>query len=110
MPERATPPFRADHVGSLIRPDALIAARQAAERNDIPAAELRRIQEDAIRDVVRLQEEIGFRLVTDGEFNASLRAGDDVETITPERAAELLAARREAGPAKKRKSASRRKS
>ncbi len=69
MLERTTPPFRADHVGSLIRPDALIAARQAATKNEIPKAELQRIQQGAIRDIVRLQEEIGFRLVTDGEFN-----------------------------------------
>jgi 5-methyltetrahydropteroyltriglutamate--homocysteine methyltransferase len=69
MSERTVPPFRADHVGSLIRPDPLIAARQAAERDETARAALRPIQEDAIRDVVRLQEEIGFRLVTDGEFN-----------------------------------------
>ncbi len=66
---RTKPPFRADHVGSLIRPAALIAARQAAEQGEMPAAELTRIQHDAIRDVVRLQEEIGLRLVTDGEYN-----------------------------------------
>src|ERR1700730_16897671 len=74
MLERKTPPFRADHVGSLIRPAALIAARQAAdrfgaERKEMPDAELKRIQEDAIRAVVRLQEDIGLKLVTDGEFN-----------------------------------------
>jgi 5-methyltetrahydropteroyltriglutamate--homocysteine methyltransferase len=69
MPERLKPPFRADHVGSLIRPDALIAARQAAEANTIGAAELQRIQHDAIRDVVRMQESLGFRLATDGEYN-----------------------------------------
>jgi 5-methyltetrahydropteroyltriglutamate--homocysteine methyltransferase len=63
------PPFRADHVGSLIRPDALVQARKAAEQGAIDAATLRRIQEEAIRDVVRLQEELGFRLVTDGEYN-----------------------------------------
>jgi methionine synthase II (cobalamin-independent) len=69
MSERSIPPFRADHVGSLIRPDALIAAREAAERDELPAAELRRIQDDAIRNVVRLQEDIGLRVATDGEFN-----------------------------------------
>jgi 5-methyltetrahydropteroyltriglutamate--homocysteine methyltransferase len=69
MSERSKPPFRADHVGSLIRPDNLVAARKAAESNAIGAAELRRIQQDAIREVVRLQEAIGFRLATDGEYN-----------------------------------------
>jgi 5-methyltetrahydropteroyltriglutamate--homocysteine methyltransferase len=66
---RTTPPFRADHVGSLIRPDNLIAARQAAENGELAKEELRRLQQEAIREVVRLQEEIGLKLVTDGEFN-----------------------------------------
>jgi 5-methyltetrahydropteroyltriglutamate--homocysteine methyltransferase len=63
------PPFRAEHVGSLIRPDALVAARLAAEKAEIAPAELNRIQQEAIRGVVRMQEEIGFRLVIDGEYN-----------------------------------------
>jgi 5-methyltetrahydropteroyltriglutamate--homocysteine methyltransferase len=69
MHERAKPPFRADHVGSLIRPDTLISARQQAEREQITPDELTRIQHAAIRDVVRLQQEMGLQLVTDGEFN-----------------------------------------
>jgi 5-methyltetrahydropteroyltriglutamate--homocysteine methyltransferase len=69
MLERTKPPFRADHVGSLIRPAELIAAREQAEKKEISEAELTRIQQAAIRDVVRLQEEIGLRLVTDGEYN-----------------------------------------
>jgi len=67
--ERSKPPFRAEHVGSLIRPDALIAARERAEKGEIAAEELRRIQQSAIRDVVRLQEELGLKLATDGEYN-----------------------------------------
>jgi 5-methyltetrahydropteroyltriglutamate--homocysteine methyltransferase len=69
MQERTKPPFRADHVGSLIRPDALIEARSAAEKGQMSAAELARIQHAAIRDVVRLQREVGLRLATDGEYN-----------------------------------------
>jgi 5-methyltetrahydropteroyltriglutamate--homocysteine methyltransferase len=69
MQERVKPPFRADHVGSLIRPDALIAARAAAEKGEIPPAELTRIQHDAVRGVVHLQEDIGLKLATDGEYN-----------------------------------------
>jgi 5-methyltetrahydropteroyltriglutamate--homocysteine methyltransferase len=69
MSERTKPPFRAEHVGSLIRPDALIAAREAADKGKLPATEFMRIQHDAIRDVVRMQQELGFRLVTDGEYN-----------------------------------------
>ncbi len=69
MQARIKPPFRADHVGSLIRPDALIKAREAAERGEVASAELTRIQHDAICNVVRLQEELGLRLATDGEYN-----------------------------------------
>jgi 5-methyltetrahydropteroyltriglutamate--homocysteine methyltransferase len=67
--ERTKPPFRADHVGSLIRPDTLIAAREKAEKNEISAAELKPIQQAAIREVVRMQEDLGLKLVTDGEYN-----------------------------------------
>jgi 5-methyltetrahydropteroyltriglutamate--homocysteine methyltransferase len=69
MLERTTPPFRADHVGSLIRPAELIAARERAEKKEIADAELKRVQQAAIRDVVRLQEDLGLKLVTDGEYN-----------------------------------------
>ncbi len=69
MPARTKPPFHADHVGSLIRPDALIAARERTEKGDMSAAELQSIQHAAIRDVVRMQEELGLKVVTDGEFN-----------------------------------------
>jgi 5-methyltetrahydropteroyltriglutamate--homocysteine methyltransferase len=69
MSERRRPPFRADHVGSLIRPDALIEARAAGERNRIAPAELAHIQQQAIREVVRLQEDLGLKLATDGEYN-----------------------------------------
>jgi len=67
--ERTKPPFRAEHVGSLIRPSALIEAREKAEKKEISDAELKRVQHAAIREVVRLQEELGLKLVTDGEYN-----------------------------------------
>ena len=69
MHARMQAPFRADHVGSLIRPDVLIDARQAAEKGEIAPAELARVQHDAIRGVVRMQDELGFKLATDGEYN-----------------------------------------
>jgi len=69
MSARLKPPFRADHVGSLIRPQALIRAREAAGKGEISQSELLRIQHEAIRAVVRLQEDLGFRLATDGEYN-----------------------------------------
>jgi len=64
MTEEQTPPFRADHVGSLLRPAALLRAR--ADR--VPLAELRSVEDDAVRDVVRMQREVGLRSATDGEF------------------------------------------
>jgi 5-methyltetrahydropteroyltriglutamate--homocysteine methyltransferase len=65
---RCNPPFRADVVGSLLRPQHLIDARQAFRKRMIGADELARIEDEAIRDVVRLQEEAGLGIVTDGEF------------------------------------------
>lgn len=62
------PRYRADTVGSLLRPEAVQAARTQFAAGSIDAAALRRIEDAAIRDVVRLQEEIGLDVVTDGEF------------------------------------------
>ncbi len=68
MALRDTPPFRADHVGSLLRPPELLRAREDAAAGAIDAAELRGIEDAAIRDVVALQRDAGLRTVTDGEF------------------------------------------
>jgi len=68
MAARDTPPFRADHVGSLLRPPELLRAREDFSAGAIDADELRGVEDEAIRDVVRLQEEVGPRSATDGEF------------------------------------------
>jgi 5-methyltetrahydropteroyltriglutamate--homocysteine methyltransferase len=68
MSPRTRPPFRADHVGSLLRPKELLQARADREAGRISAAELRKIEDIAIRDVVKLQEDVGLQAVTDGEF------------------------------------------
>jgi 5-methyltetrahydropteroyltriglutamate--homocysteine methyltransferase len=65
---RDSPPFRADHVGSLLRPSALLAARQKRTAGSIDEAELHAAEDDAIRAVVRMQEDVGLRAATDGEF------------------------------------------
>ena len=65
---RTTPPFRADHVGSLLRPPALLKARDDLAAGTIDADELRGVEDDSIREIVRKQEEIGLRSATDGEF------------------------------------------
>lgn len=61
-------PFRADQVGSLLRPASLIEARKAHRRGELSAAELRRLEDEAIRAVVARQEAAGLQGVTDGEF------------------------------------------
>ena len=61
-------PFRADHVGSLLRPPELLRARADHQAGRLSVEELRRIEDEAIRDVLRMQEEIGLQGVTDGEF------------------------------------------
>jgi 5-methyltetrahydropteroyltriglutamate--homocysteine methyltransferase len=68
MSPRSTPPFRADHVGSLLRPPALLKAREDFKAGSIDADELRGVEDEAIRDVVRKQEEVGLQSATDGEF------------------------------------------
>jgi 5-methyltetrahydropteroyltriglutamate--homocysteine methyltransferase len=68
MTARTTPPFRADHVGSLLRPPALLEARARAKAGEIDADTLREAEDAAIRDVVRMQESVGLRSATDGEF------------------------------------------
>jgi 5-methyltetrahydropteroyltriglutamate--homocysteine methyltransferase len=68
MMMRQTPPFRADHVGSLLRPKALLTARDDHKAGRIDAAALRRIEDEAIRRAVRLQEECGLNGITDGEY------------------------------------------
>jgi 5-methyltetrahydropteroyltriglutamate--homocysteine methyltransferase len=65
---RDTPPFRADHVGSLLRPERLLKAREDFAAGAISADELREVEDDSIREVVRMQEEVGLRSATDGEF------------------------------------------
>ena len=63
-----TPPFRADHVGSLLRPKELTEARAKFRDGDISAAELRTVEDEAIKGAVKFQEDLGLKGVTDGEF------------------------------------------
>ena len=65
---RSTPPFRADHVGSLLRPQRVHAARDEFAAGRIDAAQLRAVEDDAISDAVAMQEGLGLQSATDGEF------------------------------------------
>jgi 5-methyltetrahydropteroyltriglutamate--homocysteine methyltransferase len=68
MSRRTTPPFRADHVGSLLRPRELMRAREDFEAGAVQAGELRAIEDEAIRAAVRMQKDAGLQSATDGEF------------------------------------------
>jgi 5-methyltetrahydropteroyltriglutamate--homocysteine methyltransferase len=72
----AVPPFRADHVGSLLRPPELLAARAEWRAGKITAEELRRREDEAIRDAVKMQEDCGLHVATDGEFRRTLWHAD----------------------------------
>jgi 5-methyltetrahydropteroyltriglutamate--homocysteine methyltransferase len=65
---RDVPPFRADHVGSLLRPPELLAAREALASGAIDTQALRAIEDRAVRAVVRMQEDLGLQVATDGDF------------------------------------------
>src|SRR5215467_11704474 len=69
--KRTKPPFRADHVGSFLRPAALKEARAKREKGAISAAELKAVEDREIEKVVKKQEELGLQLATDGEFRRS---------------------------------------
>jgi 5-methyltetrahydropteroyltriglutamate--homocysteine methyltransferase len=71
MSQRTKPPFRADHVGSLLRPAALKDARAQFAKGEIDAAALKAVEDTAIKDVLKKQEAIGLQLATDGEFRRS---------------------------------------
>lgn len=68
MPTTPTPPFRADHIGSLLRPAALLAERARFERGEITRDALRAAEDAAIRQALEMQERVGLKLATDGEF------------------------------------------
>src|SRR3954463_11450184 len=82
MTDASGPPFRADHVGSLLRPENLLEARARYAAGEIDAAELRGIEDEAIADVVRMQGDIGLRTATDGEFRRTTWHMDFIYAIS----------------------------
>jgi 5-methyltetrahydropteroyltriglutamate--homocysteine methyltransferase len=91
MSQRSTPPFRADHVGSLLRTAPLKEARAKRERGEITAEQLKAIEDREIAGIIKRQEDIGLQAVTDGEFRRAfwnydfLGALDGVEAYLGER-------------------------
>ena len=66
--QRTTPPFRADHVGSLLRTAPLKEARAKRERGEITSDQLKMVEDREIAAIIKRQEDIGLKAVTDGEF------------------------------------------
>jgi 5-methyltetrahydropteroyltriglutamate--homocysteine methyltransferase len=71
MSQRTTPPFRADHVGSLLRTTPIKEAREKHARHEITSAQLKGIEDREIEKVIKKQEDVGLKLATDGEFRRS---------------------------------------
>src|SRR4030095_8113134 len=81
MSDVKKPPFRADHVGSLLRPPELLEARAKQRAGEIPAVALREVEDRSIRDAVALQESIGLQGITDGEYRRTYFHIDFLEQI-----------------------------
>ena len=81
--QRSTPPFRADHVGSLLRPRHLLQAREDLAAGRIDAAELRALEDDAIREAVKMQEDVGLRSATEPAPDDSERTGQAAVAADP---------------------------
>ncbi len=81
MSRRTSPPFRADHVGSLLRPPRLHQAREDFAAGRIEAAGLRAVEDEEITRAVRMQEEVGLQSATDGEFRRATWHMDFINQI-----------------------------
>jgi 5-methyltetrahydropteroyltriglutamate--homocysteine methyltransferase len=81
MTARSTPPFRADHVGSFLRPKYLLDAREKKAKGELSAAELRKVEDKAIAEIVRFQEDTGLQAITDGEFRRTYFHIDFLEQL-----------------------------
>lgn len=79
--QRAIPPFRADHVGSLLRPPKLKRARAQREKGELTAAQLEQLEDRLIRDAIRKQAQIGLQDATDGEFRRAMWHFDFLEQL-----------------------------
>jgi 5-methyltetrahydropteroyltriglutamate--homocysteine methyltransferase len=82
MAARHNPPFRAEHIGSLLRPEALKTARAAFDADKLPLDELRRIEDAHIIDAIKLQEEVGLKSISDGEFRRLIYFGHFPEAVS----------------------------
>ncbi|KAF2838306.1 5-methyltetrahydropteroyltriglutamate-homocysteine methyltransferase [Patellaria atrata CBS 101060] len=65
---KRNPPFRAEHLGSLLRPDELLEKRDAFDKGELSAEELKKVEDEAIKSIVQTQLDLGYRAISDGEF------------------------------------------
>jgi len=78
---KLNPPFRADHVGSLLRPEELLQARQRFQNDEISKEQLRTIEDRCIREAVKQQESVGLQSITDGEYRRTFFHVDFLERL-----------------------------
>ncbi|HEX7435083.1 MAG TPA: 5-methyltetrahydropteroyltriglutamate--homocysteine S-methyltransferase [Caldimonas sp.] len=81
MTIRNHPPFRADHVGSFLRPKRLLEARERHQKGELSKEGLRAVEDDAIADIVKFQEDVGLESITDGEFRRTYFHIDFLEQL-----------------------------
>jgi 5-methyltetrahydropteroyltriglutamate--homocysteine methyltransferase len=81
MTTRSTPPFRADHVGSFLRPKYLLDAREQRARGEITPEQLRAVEDRAIAEIVKFQQDVGLQSITDGEFRRTYFHIDFLEQL-----------------------------
>jgi 5-methyltetrahydropteroyltriglutamate--homocysteine methyltransferase len=81
MTRRSRPPFRADHVGSFLRPRRLLEARDRRQKGELSQEGLRAVEDDAIREIVKFQEDVGLQGITDGEFRRTYFHIDFLEQL-----------------------------
>ncbi|MBC7483322.1 MAG: 5-methyltetrahydropteroyltriglutamate--homocysteine S-methyltransferase [Rhizobacter sp.] len=81
MTLRTTPPFRADHVGSFLRPKFLLDAREQRAKGEISPEQLRAVEDKAITEIVKFQEDAGLQSITDGEFRRTYFHIDFLEKL-----------------------------
>ena len=81
MSTRSRPPFRADHVGSFLRPKYLLDAREQRAKGEISAEQLRAVEDKAIAEIVKFQQDVGLQSITDGEFRRTYFHIDFLEQL-----------------------------
>lgn len=68
------PPFRAEHLGSLLRPKELLQKRGLFEKNELSQTEVTKAENEAVDKIVKVQVECGFRAISDGEYRSVLKS------------------------------------